>query len=164
MTSESTNQIPSSLRNQDVERGNPNTMNRVPIRFIPSKKEEDDDTTNVVKVKLDKDGELFETVKKHGGNATNEDTIIFVQRISQILQNNGYKKEIEDVRAAHMKLLEDKELKEQLRPTATEESILTDDSDAADSDDEESDDEENPLQLRGNRNRSKITRLAKTRR
>ena len=63
MTSESTNQIPSSLRHQDVERGNPNTMNRVPIRFLPSKKEEDDDTTNVVKVKLDKDGELFETVK-----------------------------------------------------------------------------------------------------
>lgn len=161
MTSESTNQIPSSLRHQDVERGNPNTMNRVPIRFLPSKKEEDDDTTNVVKVKLDKDGELFETVKKHGGNATNEETIIFVQRISQILQNNGYKKEIDDVRAAHMKLLEDKELKEQLRPTVAEEGILTDDSDAADSDDEESSDEENPLQLQGSRNRTKITRLAK---
>jgi len=156
MTSESNNQIPPSLRHQDVERGNPSTMNRVPIRLIPSKKEEDDDTTNVVKVKLDKDGELIETVKKHGGNATNEETIIFVQRISQILQNNGFKKEIDDVRAAHMKLLEDKELKQQLRPTATEEGILTDDSDAADSDDEDSDDSS----AQGN-NRSKITRLAK---
>ena len=98
MTSEST--FPSTLRNQDVERGSAAALSRVPIRLVPPHKDEDDDeTTNVVKAKLDKEGETYETVKKHSGSGSHEGTILFIQTVMHLFDSNGYKEAIDMCRA-----------------------------------------------------------------